>query len=246
MWAEQQRIRLAEAIAQQQQLAQKKQNRKAGLLSRWKPKPRTASGVPQTPRRSKAIELQISLPKLKLPFGKIPKKRALIGGMGLAIAAAVVFGGAMFYQHQQAATLAKKKVQTTTQMLGQRTEKPSYATVMPDGKTIDQLGGWQRVSPPDKEPVFAYADKLGGVPITVSQQPLPDSFKDNVDSSMALLAQGFNAKDELKIDDMTVYVGNSIRGPQSLVFTKRNLLILIRSETKISDPEWASYIASLQ
>ena len=63
---------------------------------------------------------------------------------------------------------------------------------------------------------------------------------------MALLAQGFNAKDELKIDDMTVYVGNSIRGPQSLVFTKRNLLILIRSETKISDPEWASYIASLQ
>ena len=50
-------------------------------------------------------------------------------------------------------------------------DKLEYQTVVPKDKSIQQLGGWQRVSPPNATPVFAYGDTIDGVKISVSQQP---------------------------------------------------------------------------
>ncbi len=125
------------------------------------------------------------------------------------------------------------------------TNRPGFQTVLPDGKPISKLGGWQRVSPPKNEPVFAFSDTVDGVPVTVSQQPLPDSFKSNLNSQVAELAKKFNATTELEASDTTVYVGTSSKGPQSVIVAKNGLLILIKSQKVVSDVAWADYVRSL-
>jgi hypothetical protein len=119
---------------------------------------------------------------------------------------------------------------------------PGYSTVLPKGKTITRLGGWQRVSPAGQDPVYAYSDMLGGVSISVSEQPLPESFKNDVSGQIAELAKAYNATDTVNVNGITVYIGTSAKGPQSVIFTQNNLLILIKSQKTISDTTWSSYI----
>lgn len=125
-------------------------------------------------------------------------------------------------------------------------DRPAYPTLLPANTSIADLGGWQRVSPPDKDPVFAYIDHIKDTPISVSQQPLPSTFKQDPAGQTAELAKSFNAIDTLDIEGMTVYIGTSIKGPQSIIFTKKNLLVLIKSESTISHEAWTNYIRSLR
>jgi hypothetical protein len=120
-------------------------------------------------------------------------------------------------------------------------QKPSYATVLPKEKNIDELGGWKRVSPPKNEPVFAYTDTIDGVLISVSQQPLPESLKGDVSS----IAQKFNATNKIDSGGITIYIGTSSKGPQSVIFTKNKVLVLIKSEKEIKDTSWEIYAQSL-
>lgn len=124
-------------------------------------------------------------------------------------------------------------------------KKPIYQTVLPKGKTIDELGGWKRVSPPKNDPVFAYTDMIDGVPISVSEQPLPQSFKNDTTGQVADLAKKFNATDKVAASSLDVYIGTSAKGPQSVIFAKNNLLVLIKSEKKVSDTSWAKYASLL-
>ncbi len=121
---------------------------------------------------------------------------------------------------------------------------PSYKTLLPTGKTIQSLGGWTRVSPPGRNPVYAYVDKLGGVQIDVSEQPLPDNLKSDI--AVQQLAQGFNATNKIDASGTTAYIGTSANGPQSVIYVKNNLLILIKSTAPASDALWAAYISSLK
>lgn len=135
--------------------------------------------------------------------------------------------------------------QTTETRVG--SETPQHNTILPPGKSIDDLGGWARVSPPDRNPVFAYADTLDGEQISVSQQPLPDTFSNNPAEDVQSVAYEFNAKERVVAKDGTVfYIGTSSKGPQSVIFIKKDLLILVKSPAKIDNKSWSDYIASLQ
>lgn len=123
--------------------------------------------------------------------------------------------------------------------------QPSYQTMLPTGKTIQQLGGWQRVSPEDKDPVFAYSDSIGTVPIAVSQQPLPSNFSGDSEARLADLAKKFSATKRLSTANGTAYVGTSAKGPQSAILIKGSTLVLIKSQNNIDDQSWVAYIDSL-
>lgn len=123
--------------------------------------------------------------------------------------------------------------------------QPQYTTVIPSGKNIQDLGGWKRISPQDRNPVFAYADKIENVPINVSQQPLPDSFKSERDEKVKEVALSFNASEKMVVDGTTIYIGTSSDGPQSVITSKGDLLILIKSTSKIDNDAWGEYIKSL-
>lgn len=122
---------------------------------------------------------------------------------------------------------------------------PEYDTVLPKGKTIKDYGGWTRVSPPNRDPVFAYADKIGAIPINVSQQPLPKDFADQPDQQVQQFAAGYAANKKLNVNGATAYIGTSAKGPQSVIIVKGELLILIKASAAIPDTEWQKYIQSL-
>lgn len=126
------------------------------------------------------------------------------------------------------------------------TSTPRYQTVLPSGKTIKDLGGWKKLTPPnDGTPFYSYTDLVNGVAVNVSQQQLPPSFQSNTNEKVAELAKAYNATSRLQVGGLTVYIGLSAKGPQSVIFAKDNLLVFIKSEKKISDDAWKSYITSL-
>ncbi len=124
-------------------------------------------------------------------------------------------------------------------------ENPGYTTITPSSVSANKLGGWTRVSPTDGTPVYAYSDKLDNVPITVSEQQLPEAFKSDLDTQVAELATKFNATTQIDAGKTKVYIGTSAKGPQSVIFSKNNLLILIKSQDNIDTASWAEYIESL-
>lgn len=124
---------------------------------------------------------------------------------------------------------------------------PNYATVLPAGKSIAQLGGWYRISPPNTSPVYTYADKIGKTRIDVSEQPLPAAFQNNTAAEIAQLAASYNATDKFtSSNNVEVYVGSSGAGNQSVILTKSGLLILIKSTAPLTNNQWTAYVSSLQ
>jgi hypothetical protein len=162
------------------------------------------------------------------------KKAVTVGAIILAVICIITLN-TFVHQHQ---TIKNSAAHISS-------ETPSYPTVLPSGKTADDLGGWKRISPPQTDPVFAYTDKIGDVAISVSQQPLPKSFQGNADDQVADLAKKFNATNKIDIDGAALYVGTSAQGPQSAILTKKSLLILIKSQKKVDDKAWANYAKSL-
>ncbi|MDB5162443.1 MAG: hypothetical protein JWO54_242 [Candidatus Saccharibacteria bacterium] len=127
----------------------------------------------------------------------------------------------------------------------QAVDAPNYKTVLPTGASISSLGGWSRISPPENDPVYAYTDAINGVSINVSEQPLPASFKGDVDAEVLELAKKYSATTQVNAGSVKVYIGTSAKGPQSVIFTKNNLLVLIKSQQKIDDKNWEKYVESL-
>lgn len=207
-----------------------------------------------TPAR-KTVEINITLPsfatlqKLQtLPLYhharrglRLAKRRPLLVG-GVACALLVAGYGVMSYTNARPSTAT----QTADPLHGLQRGTPDYRTLLPKDKTTESLGGWVRVSPADRNPVYAYVDQIGTTSISVSQQPLPDTFKDDTHKQVEELAKSYSASEKIEVGGTPVYIGTSTKGPQSVIFTKDKLLILIKSTTHIENDQWQSYIASLR
>lgn len=205
----------------------------------------------QPAETTKTIDINISfgdlpkLPKITRPKNPLPhmprftwtrrKKRVVAGTL---IAAGVL---AVLYSLPVTQQLLPSSRNEGPALSASST--PNYQTILPAGKSNIT---WQRISPPDRDPVFAYSDTLEDVKIAVSQQPIPENFKSNVSDSIANLAKSYAATDKVTAGDTQLYVGTSGQGPQSVIFTKNGLLVLIKSSSKIPDASWAHYVESLQ
>lgn len=124
--------------------------------------------------------------------------------------------------------------------------KPDFETILPARSSIEELGGWQKMTPPNSTPIYVYSDSIDDIAISVSQQTLPESFRTDTDTKVAQLAKGYNATTSINAGNTKVYSGKSASGPQSIIFTKNNLLVLIKSRGVISNDAWASYIEALK
>lgn len=219
--------------------------------------------TPKAPKREKStsktvtktVEIKISLPAMpdlspitqhraytaaKVQAAKLPRKKLALGGIILAVALFIA-GSNLLTDHNAKVAADKNGTQRDlTRGI------PDYPTVLPAGKTIQDLGGWTLVSPPDRDPAFAYIDKIGNMQINVSQQPLPDDLKPDTAAKIEKLAQGYGASEKITADDTTAYIGTSEKGPQSVILNKDDLLILIKSSVHIDSDEWIKYINSLQ
>ena len=163
----------------------------------------------------------------------ISKKVIIIASVAVVAIAVPVTAGIVISRQNDVANIAAEKG-----------EQPTFSTILPKGKSIKDLGGWSRVSPTISDPVFAFNDKIAGVSVTISEQPLPKAFEGNPDAQVAELTKG-GAYNEITAGNTKAYVGTSSQGPQSVVFSKKNLLILIKSHQKIDNKDWSQYIESL-
>lgn len=124
--------------------------------------------------------------------------------------------------------------------------EPTFDTILPNGQGNDTIKDWALVSPKNSEPAYAYSDMIDGVSIIVTQQILPESFKENPSQKVAEMAAQFNATNKVELgDNQYFFVGASAKGPQSVIFLKGNILVLIKSDKSISDASWKKYIESL-
>jgi hypothetical protein len=204
----------------------------------------------------KTINIKIQFAQLpKIPHAVkrvvVPHKKAVSRlrrtlttkrGMALSIVAVALVGslsvGALIHQHNQ----TSQHSNSSSGII----ENLEYQTILPNGKSIGQLGGWKRVSPPDKTPVYAYVDSLAGTGISISEQPLPNDTKAATTDQIADIAKKFNATTKLDVAGTTAYLGTSAKGPQSVIFSKNGLLVLIKSQQEIDNSSWIAYIESLE
>lgn len=125
---------------------------------------------------------------------------------------------------------------------GQVTQaSPDFASLTPSNKKVT----WSRLTPPNGNSFYAYTDTIQGITIRVSEQSMPDTFKADPKASLAQLAQGYSANRTITVGSTTVYIGATVKGQQSILFTQDSLLVMITSDATINDKQWTTYIASL-
>lgn len=177
-------------------------------------------------------------------------RHIIIGRRRLIIAMCVIiiswWGFAVTRPRAQPYQTTQNTVSGTKAANGPVKENPSFKTILPTGKNIGELGGWNKISPPGKDPVYTYVDTIGRVSIQVSEQQLPSSFRADTSGNLGKLAEANNAHETIRAGDITAHIGTSTQGPQSVFLVKNDLLILIKSTDRIAEPLWQSYIKSLQ
>lgn len=169
--------------------------------------------------------------------------------LAVVVVIAYAIGMTIMYAKKNPSTSSRESQRTNTSSASGSLVKgtPDFKTLLPTGKSIDSLGGWTRVSPPDRNAVFAFKDSINSTSVIVSEQPLPKEFDDNdKNDHIAELAKGYHADRFVTASGNTkVFIGTSAKGPQSIILTKNNLLVLIKSQAVISDDTWIQYVNSL-
>lgn len=218
------------------------------------PTPTITAKQPTTPTKSKsddqAIEINInfnSLPKLSSIKKWVQKAlRVAIGHKRMTIIAVIVIVACGSFINSAIGNQSGTSGSSNLKKEDLGSAEPEFGTLLPNGRSIDELGGWKRVSPPGAAPVFAYSDKIGDVTVAVSQQTLPEAFEKDTSEQITELAKGFNATDKITTEGKNiVYIGTSTRGPQYAIMGIDELLILIKANAKIEDESWAEYVDSL-
>lgn len=219
--------------------------------------PKKAKLHPSTKVTTRTVEIKISMPAVPMPnlkpitehrayaaakaqAAKVPRKKLALSGILLAIALFTISSNLLTDHNAKVAADKNNGQQSLTK------GTPDYATVLPTGKTIRDLGGWTLVSPTGRDPVYAYIDKIGNMQINVSQQPLPKEFKPDTAEKIEKLAKEYGASEKLTVGNTIVHIGTSEKGPQSVIFYRDDLLILMKSSVRIDNGEWATYVNSLR
>ncbi len=126
----------------------------------------------------------------------------------------------------------------------------SGATTQPDFKVSYPEGDKDRASlsktnyDPQRK-VASFKDTVNAVEITVSQQPMPEAFKKDMDKEVENMAKGFNATDPIDTK-IKSYKGKSAQGPQTVITHNKEALIFLYASSELSDQVWKAYIDNLQ
>lgn len=199
----------------------------------------------QAPAVTRPISITVSIPAVRIPRRIIPTTRKSII---LVIACLIVMSGGLFMilRHGSSSNVSTGEVQGAVTESIPTNITPDFPVMTPLGKGVAELGGFAKVSPSGSPAVYAYKDTIGSTVIRVSQQQLPDSLRTDQAGKLKELAEGFNANTPLEIGDNTAYIGASVNGAQSVVYSKGENLVLIASEATIPNSDWVTYIGNLR
>jgi hypothetical protein len=166
-----------------------------------------------------------------------PKKAAIAGGVVLlltVVGGVVVIGGG-------------KESGAPPRVAGDTTNKvekmPEFDTVLPANDT-EQISS--AIAYDELRKTASYTDMLDSNQITVTQQQLPNRFKVNQQAELEEFAKEINCNQLIQAGDTRAYAGVSVRGPQTVILIKNELLIFMTTDSEMPTGAWVAYIESLQ
>lgn len=115
----------------------------------------------------------------------------------------------------------------------------------PDFKLVYPAGSKKDTSYDANKKVASFNDQIGDTQVTISQQSLPVNFRYDPNGEVEKLAKQINANTKLGAEGVSAFMGQSIKGPQTVVFSKNGLLIFIKSEKMVDTKNWNDYVSSL-
>jgi hypothetical protein len=201
------------------------------------------SGLRSVPRPSRTTAIKKSL--------RLTKKRVVLGSFVGLIALSFILRPLL-------GSLAKpgESNSGSQETLGQSTAGESsgalqevtsteFELLYPAGVNPDNVKV-VKINPENTATVYSYIDKFENTQLRISEQRVPESFKPATEAALQKLAESFNAKSVVQIDNAKVYHGKNEGGgtAQSLLFIKKDLLIFIAASQGLTDDKWAAYISS--
>lgn len=268
VWAQQERIRLAEAIAEDKKRKDRKDLKKqTGLVGVAK---KDIRGVTDKVRVELFGERSIRKPssidepersgiwkltKLQavLVFQKIPKAALVVSGVLAGLL--VVYG---VYSHHQTFRHQIDRVnvsRTANNSAQQHQPEPQPAQpvqnhdpikLLPAGKSIGFFGGWFSSNIAKIGNVYNFKEKIDGVVIVVGQQSLASQTGSDPGTTAQEVADYFSAKNMVSANGYPIYIGTSGQRTQTVIFEKDDTLVLIVSGGVLPDYIWTAYANSLQ
>lgn len=229
VWQKQQELKRER---KQREAAEKAAKKSLKLQKKQKRAHAKAIGAPH--------EFTFKIPRLKIgkpsyDFQRHKKKLIIVFAV-LSIPVLFIGLGLLVGNHQPSTSEGKPKV------AGEVAVKPDFTTLKPT-TTENQATG---IKYDTTKKVASYNDVLDGIAITVSQQPMPSKFVGDPTGEVEKLAKQINANDKISTSTLTAFAGISIKGPQTVLFAKNDLLIFIFADKKIDTLKWIDYIDSMQ
>lgn len=180
-----------------------------------------------------------------LKFSQIALKNKKISG-ALGVIAVVIVVGALTFNRLDKPNVSIQGVQGANDATNKIPVNvtPDFATLSPADKSIEDLGGFARVSPDSSAPAYAYKDTIVAIPIRLTQQESPEKFNSNPEQ-LEKTANDFNANKLIQVDELKVYTGLSDAGQQTTIFVKDGLLVFVTADKEIPEVEWVRYITNL-
>jgi len=184
------------------------------------------------------LSLRITLSKPKLPSLTKRQARLVIGTfVGLVIIVSVLVA------------IAQKAKQNPGENDGggtaeQVSQTPLFSTLLPKGKQEDGINGGVRYDPIKK--VVNYRDNIGGVQVTISEQALPANFGSDPGTEVEKIAKNFSADKPIYAGEVEAFYGISEEGPQTTIFSKKNVLVFIYAPRELDREALKKYITDLE
>lgn len=197
----------------------------------------------QEPKHIKlSIDLKLPKPKLhKIPNIRNIKSKLKNKKIYMPLVALFFIGiSVVVYNVKNHKTTLKKD---PSGVLANISQKPTFKTVLPNNSKETEPS---KLKYDAIKKVAQFTDKISLIDVTVSEQELPETFKSSPDDKVAELAKNINANEVINEANPKAYLGTSLKGPQTVLFHKKGLLIFISSTAAIEKSEWASYITKLQ
>lgn len=204
--------------------------------------PRTAvsNSISRTPQPGISITVQI--PALRRPKktvgqggdnqAKLLRRPAVVAAVLLFVVAAGVIGFHGLHKNVRIAAGNEAAAASRTQ--------PDFQPLVPSAAqaTATDYNGQKNL--------VSYDTNFGNARITVSQQPLPNNFKTDI-NALKRAADSIDATQKFDTDHGPVYVANSTTDESQLgIYADKDVLVFIHTDKKLDASSWTSFIGLLQ
>lgn len=238
------------------------QNRKNRKLNPFSKKNSAFDKPPEEDLRKVEVNIKLSLPKVDVarfkgvrkvlaPFSRAldrlkkirPTKRNIaIGSVALIlIVAGIVVGNKYLFGDKNSGAEVAGTSKVTKEEVPEPTNDPTFAIAKPQGRELPK----EKIIFDPKRKFAKFEDDINGIPISVSQQPIPDGIKSDPVAGTTKLAKDFGAAEEITVDGTKINYGQDEKGQQTVILTKNGLLIFILTSAQTDKEGLKIYAGNL-